>query len=341
MRFKVLSLVGLLFTTTMFAQNIQVNQGWQLLGATEDISVAKFDGKCVDFVWRYDNGWQVHIANGKSYDIPKSVISLNTIKKGKGFWVKANSNCDIDTNSTDSNTTSDIKALLAGKTFYVVDKDDDGYLQLTQLTFNDTLTSIQAVNKHGTENWGMSLSGNRLTFSDDMDGSYTIVSAANSDYVTFTDYNGDGSLDGDGHRLYYDKAKAEEFFKQKYDEYLANTKEVTFSGKVIFKDENGNIVSKPNDAKIEIRPSSDTWDPKIEIPINQDGTFSKTVRVEKDLFLSDSTFTFVVYGDTNHNDNWDGDSGKVNNVGVLENDIRYLDTDKMFDELSSIVVTVK
>ncbi len=223
----------------------------------------------------------------------------------------------------------------------MVDKDDDGYLQLTQLTFNDTLTSIQAVNKHGTENWGMSLSGNRLTFSDDTDGSYSIISVTNSDYVTFTDYNGNGSLDGDGHRLYYDKAKAEEFFKQKYDEYLANTKEVTFSGKVIFKDENGNIVSKPNDAKIEIRPSSDTWDPKIEIPINQDGTFSKTVRVEKDLFLSDSTFTFVVYGDTNHNDNWDGDSGKVNNVGVLENDIRYLDTDKMFDELSSIVVTVK
>jgi hypothetical protein len=60
--------------------------------------------------------------------------------------------------------------------------------------------------------------------------------------------------------------------------------------------------------------------------------------VDKDLFSSDSKFAFVVYGDTNHNDNWDGDSGKVDNTGTLENDIRYLDTDKMFDELSSIVV---
>ena len=39
---------------------------------------------------------------------------------------------------------------------------------------------------------------------------------------------------------------------------------MTFSGKVIFKDKNGTIVSKPNDTKIEIRPSSDNWNLKIE-----------------------------------------------------------------------------
>ena len=59
------------------------------------------------------------------------------------------------------------------------------------------------------------------------------------------------------------------------------------------------------------------------------------------MFPSDNKFAFVVYGDTNHNNNWDGDSGTVNNTGTLENDIRYLDTDKMFNELSSIVVTIK
>ena len=61
---------------------------------------------------------------------------------------------------------------------------------------------------------------------------------------------------------------------------------------------------------------------------------------KKELFDSDSSFRFVVYGDTNDNNNWDGDSGEVNHNGTLENDIRYYDHDITFSDLNSIVVVV-
>jgi len=106
-----------------------------------------------------------------------------------------------------------LTTLLAGQTFYVVDEAEDGSKQVTKLTFNEDLTSIEAISPEMTENWAITIEGSRLTFNGDTDGSYTIITADSAnDYIMFTDYNSDGSLDGMGHRLYSDKADAEAYF---------------------------------------------------------------------------------------------------------------------------------
>ncbi len=102
------------------------------------------------------------------------------------------------------------KSLLAGKTFYVVDEADDGSKQVTKLVFNQDVTAIEATSPNKTENWGISIEGNKLVFSDDTDGSYTIISQANG-YIYFDDRYANGSKDGDGHRLYANKADAEAY----------------------------------------------------------------------------------------------------------------------------------
>ncbi len=85
------------------AQVMDLKPGWQLLGATEDMSTKAFDDSgCVDFVWKYtDQKWQLHIANGKKYKYDGP--TFDTLKKWEGFWVKASKECQVDTNTTQNN----------------------------------------------------------------------------------------------------------------------------------------------------------------------------------------------------------------------------------------------
>ena len=206
MKAKIFTVLGsLVVSSILYAQNIQVTDKWQLLGALENISSSSFDGKCVDFVWTYNNGWQVHIANGKNYNLPSGIKKFDIINKGQGFWIKGNGSCKVNTSNN-----MDIHTLLAGKTFYTVDEDNNNNLQVTKLIFNNSLNSIEAISPNSTENWGININGNRLTFSDDTDGSYTIIKPMN-DYILFEDHNSDGSLDGKGHRLYVNKSDAEAY----------------------------------------------------------------------------------------------------------------------------------
>ena len=334
MKVKIFTLLSsVLVSGLLYAQDIQVTNKWQLLGALEDISSSSFDGKCVDFVWKYDNGWQVHIANGNSYNLPSNITQFDTIHKGQGFWIKGNGKCDV--NASNDNSFKFTKDMLAGKTFYTVDEDDNGNLQVTKLIFNNSLSSIDAISPNSTENWGININGNKLTFSDDTDNSYTIIKPMN-DYILFEDYNGNGSIDGQGHRLYVNKADAEAYLNS----LMADYKEITISGKVNFQDSKGNIKPIPNNVKIHIRPSENNWNPSIVINIDNNGYFNKTISVKKEYFKTNDSFPFVVFGDTNDNNNWDGDSGTVNNTGTLENDIRYLDTSKTLSDLQNIDVII-
>jgi len=124
-----------------------------------------------------------------------------------------------------------LTTLLAGEIFYVVDEAQDGSQQVTELTFNEGLTSIKAISPEMTENWGITIEGSRLTFNEDTDGSYTIISVdPTNDYIMFSDYYSDGSLDGMGHRLYRDKADAEAYFDS-----LKNSDLTTLlAGKVLY-----------------------------------------------------------------------------------------------------------
>ena len=106
MKFKAISIIFISLSSYLLAQNITVSNNWQLLGAIEDINTAVFDKSgCVDFVWKYKDGsWQVHIANGNKYNIPSDISLFTTIKKGEGFWIIGNKNCEINTNQNQENT---------------------------------------------------------------------------------------------------------------------------------------------------------------------------------------------------------------------------------------------
>jgi len=108
---KILITISLLITA-LYSQNFHIKNGWQLLGTVEDINTTVFDKSgCVDFIWKYNalnssSPWQVHISNGKSYNIPNNITKFSTIAKGKGFWVEGNSDCDIDTSLENNSTIS-------------------------------------------------------------------------------------------------------------------------------------------------------------------------------------------------------------------------------------------
>jgi len=98
---RVLLVGSLLAASLVYSQDISIREGWQLLGATENIDTALFDSSgCVDYMWKYDESnpsspWQVHISNGNSYNI--TVPTFDQIAEGEGFWVKGNSSCSINT----------------------------------------------------------------------------------------------------------------------------------------------------------------------------------------------------------------------------------------------------
>jgi len=262
------------------------------------------------------------------------------------YTSKADAQAYIDSISTTSEdiTTFSIE-WLNGRTLYFVQYDDFGYddegepgmqWNMARMDFTENRMSWTEYDVPDTSTYTFDYSitsDGKINVNEEHIGQIELEEQTD-DYLKVCQ-------DGDCNTyLFFDESKAKTFRDSQNDNVLVNTKEVTFSGRIIFKDENGNSVAKPDNAQISIRPADDIWNATINISINQDGTFSKTVRVEEDLFQEDKEFTFVVYGDTNHNDNWDGDSGTVNSTGTLENDICYLDTDKMFSELSSIVVII-
>lgn len=93
------SVTTLLCASTLYGQSITINDGWQLKGATENITnmTTAFNNKCIDYVWAYDsNGWKVHAGNGNTIS---SIASLTTISQADGFWIKGNGSCTVDTNT--------------------------------------------------------------------------------------------------------------------------------------------------------------------------------------------------------------------------------------------------
>jgi hypothetical protein len=107
MRFSSIVVGSLLTSSIMMAGSINVTPQWQLLGAVEGIPVNTFDGKCVDFVWTFENNmWKVHVANGGQYNIPSNIGNLDFIDRGAGFWIKGHDYCNISVENNNDNNNS-------------------------------------------------------------------------------------------------------------------------------------------------------------------------------------------------------------------------------------------
>jgi len=106
--------------------------------------------------------------------------------------------------STTTPTGTDFKAELAGKTFYILDKDD-GVSIIKTVIFNNDVTIISGTKIDGTKS--ISLVDNKLILLDD-DNMYFMLKEKTTDYLLLDFYSHDGIKDGDD-RFYFDKAKAE------------------------------------------------------------------------------------------------------------------------------------
>ena len=199
---------SLLLSTSLWAQPIALEKGWQLLGAVETIDPKSFDNRCVDHVWTYKNSrWKIHIANGKHYDIPSVIGTIDQIEKGQGFWVYAHDTCHIDTNTTDTNGTW--TSLLAGKTFYIVTVSD-GKTEYFTGTFNDDLTVFTTTEDGSEEENPIQIDGDTIYFTNDTDGSYTVLKE-DQGHIYADDRNKDGLKDGFGHLLFDDETTAKAY----------------------------------------------------------------------------------------------------------------------------------
>lgn len=89
----------LVLFSTILSADITIKNGWQLLGATQDINTSIFDSTCVDYIWKYDTSdinnleWQIHIANAVNYN--QTMPEITSLTKGEGYWVKGNADCNI------------------------------------------------------------------------------------------------------------------------------------------------------------------------------------------------------------------------------------------------------
>jgi len=264
-----------------------------------------------------------------------TLTNLNDNSTLKLYYNKADAEAQYNKASDDTKKDNlDIKALLKDKTLYLT-KVNESDIFIDKVTFDSnlsmvTLTEIEGDEKGETTTIKMHITDNKIFFDDTKENKYFKITKANDDYYLMQEYNSDGKAHGEAARLYLDENKAKEYFN-------SLTEEVTFSGKVVFKRDQAPI-EVPQNAKISIRPAEDKWEPNVNIAIDSDGNFSKDLRVPKDIF--NDKFYVVIYGDTNKNNNWDGDSGETNNDGVVENDVKYYEGELTFDDLGSIEVNL-
>jgi len=236
MKTKLLTALGsiLIFTSGfLYAQNIQVTQSWQLLGATEDIDVSNFDNKCVDFIWKYSNGWKLHIANGKSYNMTNSILEFNMIKKGEGFWIKGSGNCEI--NIADISNFKFTKDWLNSQPLYNVFKDD-GIWKITKFTFTDTVMHGEMLEENGdTMDIEYSITPEGYITAplpaewNEGDGNFTIAVVDKNDTAMKLCWTDSENIQncinrgGDDEYFFVDYNKAQEFMDAKNADIIANS----------------------------------------------------------------------------------------------------------------------
>lgn len=128
--------------TTLFASTININGGWNLLGAVDNI--APHEVPCAKTAWIFNNStntWSLYTRQnmGDGFLTPEQYgySSIDTITQGRGFWVNADSTgCSVSL-SDDNTTTSPSEdivtspaSLLTWSTFSTgisTDEDDDWF----------------------------------------------------------------------------------------------------------------------------------------------------------------------------------------------------------------------
>ena len=186
------------------------------------------------------------------------------------------------------------KNLLAGKTFYAIGYGSDGVHSAGSVEFNKEFTKMHYKgiwnDPSDDEIDSIKIEGNKIIWLSD--NSYTIVGVNKGDYIEFTDYSSDGSLDSTvPTRIYFNKTKAETYFKslksgQNTNSLSAESLKAYFSGKTFYEKCDGNVSKMIfNSDGTTLQDDSRKWDISFE-----DG---KIVDNDGDHFIDKITDTYV------------------------------------------------
>jgi len=203
-----------IFISSLFAQIITLENGWNLVGASEDINMSSFDkSKCVNFIWTYNNShssspkWLLHVANGLTYNVPNTIGTLNNLKPGQGFWVFNNSmsKCEVNTTNSSSNanqTTTNINSnsIILGVTDYYTNQYTDYDIKnisnnniVLKNIIKTTTTSESTITqnfKNATQHFTVPSKNIDCTIAFTADNLYPFTLQANNKYVDDDLFNG-------------------------------------------------------------------------------------------------------------------------------------------------------
>jgi hypothetical protein len=88
------------------AYTLNVEPGWQLEGALEDINITSFNKENIISVWAWDKKqkvWKAYLPN-KEINLSKyGVESLNKIQKGEGYWINSNGYLTLNIGTIENN----------------------------------------------------------------------------------------------------------------------------------------------------------------------------------------------------------------------------------------------
>jgi len=102
--FMKVSLAAALAVAGLNAQTINLNEGWNNIGVTSDISAMDLNNSSIQYVWQYNNGqWNVYSPDSSVMDriqqnIQQGLASyniLNTISAGSALWISSTQNTQI------------------------------------------------------------------------------------------------------------------------------------------------------------------------------------------------------------------------------------------------------
>ena len=80
------------------AQDFEIVQGWQLVGATVDMNSTIFNDTCVSKLVGYDGvsgEWSIYISDTTNATGSSSVATLSLLERGKGYWIYGQGICTV------------------------------------------------------------------------------------------------------------------------------------------------------------------------------------------------------------------------------------------------------
>jgi hypothetical protein len=259
------AIMALLYKVDLAAYEFNLKNDWNLVGTSENIELQAFDKDCITTIWTFDDKWT-------SYT-PNSTNTISSIAGGKGFWVKANSTCSINTDEVVDDSViqpaeqSDLYTILAGNTYYVTIYDIYGTLE--SMTFNSDLTMSSYQEMVGGSDSGYdqitSVEGMTMTIVDDEDGVAKLeITNVSDSYIDMSIYDSSDNLLQTG-RLFLSEGDARSYYGVPADNTLRSE---DLAGKTLYnvwygygEDQNGNTIEE-DDGRV------------MEMVFNADGTLT-------------------------------------------------------------------